>query len=421
MRYRVPATAERSIQPAKRWQMRRLLAWLLAGLAVSASLIGLGLEVFNRVTAQSGTFIFANAAAIAIFFPMVGLVIALRQPQNPIGWLFCLIGLGPALSMLGIPYTVYTYRVNPGALPSGPFMSWISQWAFVTGVSLIPLLLLLFPDGKLPSPRWRWVVRALVLGAMLMTLEFARLSWPLRGADLIPYLESGIEIESDGGRIARIMGIIIRPLMFGGFFASIVAMVLRFRRSRGTERQQMKWFTYALGLAVFIQIIIIILQSTDPRNSRDIALIALQTISIIGVAFAVGFAILRYRLYDIDLVINRTLVYTVLTSILAVIYVGLVILLQRIFTPFIEGSEIAIVGSTLVTAALFTPLHHRVQNSIDRRFYRRKYDTRQTLETFNTTVRNEIALEELTDHLLVTVEETMQPTHVSLWLRANDR
>jgi hypothetical protein len=421
MRNRVPATAERPMQPAKRWQMCRLLAWLLAGLAVSASLIGLGLEVFNRVTAQSGTFIFVNAAAIAIFFPMVGLVIALRQPQNPIGWLFCLIGLGPALSMLAIPYVIYTYRVNPGVLPAGPFMSWISYWAFVAGASLVPLLLLLFPDGKLLSPRWRWAVWAVMLSAVLTIVDFAQSSWPLRGPDIVPYLQNGIDIQSDGGILAQILEIIVLPLALGGWLSSIIGMVLRFRRSQGTERQQMKWFAYALGLTVFIQVIILRLPMSDPNNFYTIALIALQTISIIGVALAIGIAILRYRLYDIDVVINRTLVYAVLTFILAVIYVGLVILLQRIFTPFIEGSEIAIVGSTLVTAALFTPLHHRVQNSIDRRFYRRKYDTRQTLETFNATVRNEIALEELTDHLLVTVEETMQPTHVSLWLRAKDR
>jgi hypothetical protein len=348
------------------------------------------------------------------------MIIAARQPRNPIGWLFCAIGLSAAIPMLAIPYAVYALRVNPGALPGAVLMTWLASWVWLPGASLIPLLLLPFPDGRLLSPRWRWAVWATALGATLGTLDTARLSWSLRGAALLPYLESGTDYQIDGGVLSQILATIAVLLSLSGFIASIITITLRFRRSRGVERQQLKWFTYAIALAACIELVLIVRSSIYGEKTKDLldlGLIGLSTISIVGIALSVAIAILRYRLYDIDIIINRTLVYGALTLTLGLIYVGCIAVSRMLVAPLVGGSEIAITASTLAIAALFNPLRRRIQNTIDKHFYRRKYDAAKVLAAFGTTVRDETDLDPLTAELVRVVDETMQPEFVGLWLR----
>jgi hypothetical protein len=396
------------------------LAWVLCGLCVTSTLFGLALEAVNRAIAQHGTFIYTNNLVLALCFPIVGAIIAAQQPRNSIGWLFCAIGLFAAIPMLAIPYAVYTFRVNPGALPGGALMTWLASWAWLPGVLLIPLVLLLFPDGRLLSPRWRWVVWAIGLDAALGALDTARVIWPWRGAALLPYLESGTDPQIDGGLLSQILTFILLPVTWCGLIASIVAIALRFRRSRGVERQQLKWFTYAIALSACILLVVIIRTSIYGEKTKDlidVGLIGLSTISLVGVAVSVGIAILRYRLYDIDVIIRRTLVYSVLTLTLGLVYVGCIILSRVLVAPLTGGSELAIVASTLAIAALFMPLRRRIQNLIDKRFYRRKYDAAKVLAAFGATVRDETDLDALTSEMLRVVNETMQPEFVGLWLR----
>jgi hypothetical protein len=399
------------------------LAWLAWGLCLTSLTIitlGLALEAFNRLTAQQAIYLYPNGVVLAFCFPVVGLVIALRQPHNAIGWLFGIIGLCLALACAGA-YAMYTLRVNPGALPGGVWVSWLVTWTFIPGYLLLPFLLLLFPNGRLLSPRWRWIGWLTLLGMLLYTLASAWSTWPRRGAALLPYFERGATDEITGGWALPILVNVATALSVSSFAASILAMILRFHRARGVERQQLKWFTSVIVLVAVLEALLIVLTSRNSvaNSGLAFALILLQAVALVGLALAVALAILRYRLYDIDVVIRRTLVYSVLTAILAVAYFGSILLFQNFFL-WLTGanSPLAIVASTLTIAGLFVPLRRRVQDLIDRRFYRRKYDAEQVLAEFSETVRSETNLEQLTAQLLAVVNETLQPVQASLWLRA---
>ncbi len=392
----------------------RSVAWGLFGLCMLFTTFGLILELLNSSSSTPHSTLYPGAVAIALCFPFVGVLIASRYPRNPIGWLFCGMGLSEAIPALTGPYAVYTFYTNPGALPGGALAAWLAVWTWLPGFGLIPLLLLLFPDGTLLSPRWRIVAWLTVLGNITGLLSFALVSWPLRGPDLLFHLPTA-------GSLYRLMEITTSLLLVGALLASIVAIVRRFRRSQGVERQQLKWFTFATALASTVQAMSIILMPYGGNlggSLLNMILVALQVITFTSIAVAVGIAILRYRLYDIDIIIRRTLIYTLLTGTLALTYFGIVVLLQQLFRSLTgQDSNAAIVISTLAIAALFNPLRQRIQEFIDRRFYRRKYDAQQTLAAFAATVRNEVELERLTGELLRVIEETMQPAHVSLWLR----
>jgi hypothetical protein len=268
------------------------------------------------------------------------------------------------------------------------------------------IVFLLFPDGRLPTQRWRFVPWIAAAGCAL-ALPGQALS-PDLGTEFTggtnPFAVEGVPIDLLFGT-----GI---ALLLAALLAAIASLVVRFRRAGSVERQQIKWFAYAAGcigvlgpLAVAFWYESVLVQATF-------------ALAINGLPVAAGIAILRYRLYDIDVVLNRTLVYGTLTAMLAALYFGAVVLLQRLFVALTgEQSTLAIVASTLLIAALFNPLRRRIQGFIDRRFYRRKYDARKTLEAFSSQLRDETELEALSDDLMGVMRETMQPAHVSLWLR----
>jgi hypothetical protein len=330
--------------------------------------------------------------------PVLGGLVASRRPRNPYGWLWLGFGLGLALQLLGESYAAYALVVEPGSLPAPRTISRLLSSGGPLALSCAPFLLLLFPTGRLPSSRWRpvaWV--AAVSGAVLVSLNL------LFGSP-----------DEVGGIISAITFVVV-IVLFSAIILSAISLVTRYRRASGVERQQLKWFAMAAVLATFY-IVALLLGFERLLGGALLNLIDASTNMLLYAA--VGVAILRHRLYDIDVIINRTLVYGSLTAMLVALYFGGIVLLQRMFVVLTgERSTLAVVVSTLVIAALFTPLRRRIQSFIDRRFYRRKYDARRTLETFSAKLRDQTDLQALDDDLVGIVRETMQPAHVGLWLR----
>jgi hypothetical protein len=353
----------------------------------------------------------AFLSLLILAFSTVGALVASRRPENAIGWIFCFGALVWILGELALEYGVYALINAPGALPAGAWVAWFGGWARGMGWFLIvAFLLLLFPTGRLPSPRWR----PLLWGDVGYIGFFTLVVWlsPVSADTRLTFVRNplGLEIE--------IMNLLVDLLYFTIpllVVASGMAVIVRFRGSRGDERQQLKWFAYAVGLMV---VVFVFWFSLELAGLIPLSALAF-TVPLIGLPVAVGIAILKYRLYDIDVIVNRTLVYGTLTATLAATYLGGVVLLQGAFRALTgQESQLAIVASTLLIAALFGPLRRRVQGFIDRRFYRRKYDAVKTLEAFSAKLREETDLDALNGELVAVVEETMQPAHVSLWLRS---
>jgi hypothetical protein len=380
------------------------LAWSIWALSVVSATLGLLLMFLNGSFEDLLDESLGIDAALALAFPTVGAIIASRRPSNAIGWIFCTIGLCGGAEVFTVEYGTYALVTNPGSLPAGLIATWIGTWVWLPSVTLtITFLFLLFPHGRLLSPRWRpvaWLAAGLTVVAVVF---FALAPWDLLDPGVPARNPFGIEGLRDlGVAVATPVFVIGIPTMV----LSVASLVLRFRRSRGEERQQLKWFVYAGVLSVGA----ILLPS--------VASSLLQLLILPLLPVAAGIAILRYRLYDIDLIINRTLVYGALTALLVGVYVGSIVVLQGLLRALTgQESQLAIVASTLAVAALFNPLRRRIQSFIDRRFYRSKYDARKTLEAFSAKLRDETDLEALNNELVGVVRETMQPTHVSLWLR----
>ena len=400
-----------------RYRAASWLAWLASGFAIICACLGVLFLVLNGVGIGSKEFDYsAVGAVLGVAFSAVGGVIASQRPANPIGWLFLAVGLSQGFDSFDTQYGRYALVTNPGSLPGGPLMVWMASWTFVPGLGLAATLtLLLFPTGRLPSPRWRWVTWAVAAAIALMVVPPAVVLWPMKGRALVGGADPA---QIAGGWVLSLeeLGLL---LIVACMIASAISLVVRFRRAGGQERQQMKWLTYA-GV-VFVIIFVSSLFIPRPLRASEmwpVASLVLLVTVYPSIPVAVGVAIMRHRLYDIDLLINRTLVYGTLTASLVAIYFGGIVLLQRVFVVFTgQQSTLAVVASTLLIAALFNPLRKRIQSFIDRSFYRRKYDARKTLEAFSTKLRDETDLEALSGDLVEVVTETMQPVYVSLWLR----
>ena len=294
-------------------------------------------------------------------------------------------------------------------------MSWVSNWIWAPGLGLILVFLpLLFPDGHLPSRRWLLVAWLGGVSTGMIALLALILLWPERGTALLRAPAS----DEDGA--AWILDLLVEavafPLMLAAGLAAVISLFVRFHRARGEERQQIKWFAYAATLTL---IWICVLEGIPDWNRLFEAITGVLSLFVVpSIPIAAGIAIFRYRLYDIDRIINRTLVYGSLTATLAAVYLGGVVSLQYLFRVLTgQESQLAVVASTLTIAALFVSLRRRVQGFVDRRFYRRKYDAAKTLTDFSAKLRDETDLDALNEELVSVVQETMQPEHVSLWLR----
>jgi hypothetical protein len=418
----------------------RTASWLAWSLwALCAALIALALLLDFVTTHQSPSFLPGGtlspslavlAGLLSMAYPTIGALIASRLPTNLIGWLFCGVGLIYAVRRLTVAYADYVLNENI-ALPWGQYVAWFSLLVWFAVLILVgAFLMLLFPDGRLPSRRWRIVAWAAVFGAALTTLADALRPGPL---PTHPYIDNpfGVWITVGGFTTSNLyaaLSLLGMTLLTASTLAALFSLILRLHRARRDQRQQLKWFLYAVVPSVVFLDLLLVHVMLDTLTTYFVlgTVFLLSWVAIeISVIVAVSallivpvftyIAILRYRLYDIDVVINRTLVYGTLTVLLALVYFGGIVVLQRLFVALTgQMSTLAVVASTLVIAALFNPLRHRIQAFVDRRFYRSKYDARKTLEAFSAKLRDETDLDALNEDLVEVVRETMQPAHVSL-------
>jgi hypothetical protein len=389
------------------------LAWSMCVLSLALTAASLLLLALNRSDANAHIFDhWVENTILAVGLSIVGAVVAPRcPPQNPIGWLFCVVGLLYAAVHFAAQYAIYAILAAPGSLPAGEVAAWTYSWLFVPQLGLTGLLVLLFPDGQMPSTRWRWFVWFGALATSAAAVMAAFSSGEIN-IGLSP-IHNPLGIEGMPNVYKPVEGLVLSLLLVAGG-----AQLVRLRRARGVERQQIKWFAYAAiaGASGAILTYTIPVAIDVPWLER-VGFVPF-VVGVVSVPISMGIAILRYRLYEIDLIINRTLVYGSLTAMLVALYFGAIVVLQRVFVALTgERSTLAVVASTLAIAAVFNPLRRQVQGFVDRRFYRRKYDAAKTLEAFSAKLRDETDLDALSDDLVGVVRETMQPAHVSLWLR----
>jgi hypothetical protein len=390
------------------------LAWSLWALSVALTALSLLLLALIRSHPGIHVFDYWLNNSLVVIDVTVGAIVASRRPENPVGWLLCLSGVAISTSTFASQYAIYALLARPDSLPAGEAMAWIASWTLPIMSGVQVFYLLLFPTGRLPSRRWRWLAW-LTVAFILVGGVTAAFSPGAHLGSLGP-IRNPLGIEG----LTPIYKAVLYTMSPALFLAAAFSLFVRLRRAVGVERQQLKWLAYAAGGAVIVSILLIITIAIDtPRWfewSANVIVIAVTP----GVPLAIGIAILRYRLYDIDVIINRTLVYGSLTATLVAIYFGGVATTQVIFRSLTgqeQQPQLAIVVSTLAIAALVNPLRRRIQSFIDRSFYRSKYDAAKTLEGFSAKLRDETDLEALRDDLVGVVRETMQPAHVSLWLR----
>jgi hypothetical protein len=388
----------------------RRLAW--GGFIAIVLILGIGLAL--AIPSHSvDPFVF-----LLMVFPLVGILILTRQPGNTIGWILLAIGGIGAASGVLTSYAAYGLRTHPGSVPGAAVALALSGslWAPIFGL-MGTYLLLLFPDGRPLSPGWRRVgwLSAVGIGG----------TWV--GLTILPgsFADSGYPGVTNPLGIGALRGFewvayVFLPLIPICIVLSAISLVRRFRQSRGTVRLQLKWLTAAAAVTAVLYALAFAVPGNWGATKAPTYVFVIQSLGVLSfvlIPIAIGFAVLRYRLYDIDVVINKALVYGSLTAVLAGVYVGLAVGLGSFVG---KDNSLVIAGSTLVVAALFRPARRQLQQLIDRRFYRRKYDAQRTLEAFTARLREEVDLDELHAHLLAVVDETVRPASMSLWLREGE-
>jgi hypothetical protein len=393
--------------------MTRAVAWSACGVVVALAAGRFGLAIADPQSAApttdprvpgGGLGAAGFEAVVLVALGVVGAIVASRRPRNPVGWIMCVIPVSFGLLIVG-RRLFWSFELDDSGSAAAEAMAWVSAWVWVPAMfAALVFFPLLFPTGAPPTPRWRAVKRVGTAGAVAVMLGFA--FSPGRLEDFP--LSNPLGLDGAAGSTAQVLLGLGFVLMVGSTLAAIASAVVRFRRSEGVERQQLKWVTAAAALLIVCVVF--------PFGGTELGYATLM-FGFLVIAVAVAVAMLRYRLYDIDVVINRTLVYGGLTATLAAAYLGSVLLLQLVLSGVTEGSGLAVAVSTLSVAALFRPARSRIQAAVDRRFYRRKYDAEQTLAAFSGRLRAELDLDALHVALRGVVTQTMQPTHVSLWLR----
>jgi hypothetical protein len=397
------------------------LAWSLYGLVTCLSIIWYGADLLSQDGSRSALYLVGEALislVAPVIFAIVAALIVSRQPRNTIGWLL-MVPVG--LYVVGGPLATYIESIAPSSpAPTVTLLMvvWFNSWNWL--LLIIPLLYipLLFPSGRPPTPHWRWVGVAVIVWATLFVLLATLVQQINAGTKPNLVFDNPIGVLRED-TVERLVSVWIAGLL-ALVVACAVALFVRYRHANETEREQIKWLLYASAvfLVVYVGGFVSGLGGTTSLGGYIWGIFF--GLSVITLPAAIGIAILRYRLYDIDVVINRTLVYGSLTAMLGAVYVGGVATTQALFRALTgqeQQPQLAVVISTLVIAALFMPLRRRIQGFIDRRFYRSKYDARKTLEAFSAKLRDETDLDALSDDVVGVVRETMQPIHVSLWLR----
>ena len=397
-----------TMAPRKRLGPGPVARLVLTAIAV-LNLVGFALVVFGAVAYPDvKLFDFWREALVnSLPFGLLGITLLLKRPENRMSGLFAGLSLAWSLQLLLGQYGTLSYRAGLGWPADVPAM-WLSGVAQTVSVMTLVALFLYFPTGRLLSRAWVPVAAMLAVAAVAQVLHSAVGVIDLAPAAPNPFgldrrsgLAAAIRSAAEGGGILAILG-------------AVSGLVVRFRASRGIERQQLKWFVFTTVAAVLLLFGSGIVAPEMMEGTAGNYLWALLPASV-GTSAAI--AVLRYRLYDIDLIVNRALVYGALSAVLAFAYLGLVVLLQGALQPVTRESDLAIAGSTLAVAALFRPLRTRVQSFIDHRFYRRRYDAAETLGEFSTRLRDQVDLDSLSTELVSVVGSTMQPAHLSLWLR----
>ena len=380
------------------------LAWVpIAAIIV----VGLVFMVLSLTTeAGRGTDALSTTIVLIMAFTLlpIGALVARRQPENPIGWVFTATSLFFALGFTAYEYALYSYVVRPGT-PGFEVAAWIEAWFWFPAVIMpFTLLLLLFPDGRPPSRRWRpllWtILAALVIGTAATALTPGTL-------DGVEFADIDNPLGVDGAQIVSAVAMAVLGI---AAILSFASLVVRLRRASGREREQLRFVVRAFAVCIAL-----VAAAFAIHNDWSFLVLV---VAIAGIPIATGVAVIRHQLWDIDVIVRKTLVYGAVSALLAGLYFGIVIGLQAVFSGFTRGNDLAIAGSTLAVAALFRPVRGRIQAFVDRRFYRRRYDAEQTLAAFSARLRDEVDLDQLGADLGAVVQETMQPSHVSLWLRA---
>jgi hypothetical protein len=394
-------------------------AWSLALVTCLIAIARVVLAIVDPAASDqsSATNVFSGGVPIAAFetvvlitIAVIGSVVAARQPRNVVGWILCVIPL--SLGVLIVSSHVYwSLRFHDiGSERLAAIVAWLGSWTWVpVMIPTATFFPLLFPTGRPLTPRWRPVVW--MAGVTLVLVLFTELFRPGRLQEFPVANPFGVDIAT--GVFVNVSDV----FWVTTTVAAMTSIVIRFRRSHGDERQQIKWVALAALMFVLLFILSAVIQDLQ---GEDVLGFAILLVGLLLIASAVALAVLRYRLYDIDVVINRALVYGSLTAMLAAVYLASVLLLQVVLETFTGGSGLAVAASTLGTAALFGPLRRRTQAVVDRRFFRRKYDAAQTLQRFAASVRDEVDLEALTTELRTVIAETMQPAHLSLWVHTRE-
>jgi hypothetical protein len=358
-----------------------------------------------------------NLSGSAVFFGLVltlvvatsvvGGLVASRQPENPIGWILCGFSVFRALSALAAGYAeVAPHEASTGA---GRVAAWFFNWSWVSLFALVVFVLLLFPDGRLPSRRWRWARWSGIVGTAALTVGSALAPGKLED---VPTATNPVPA---GAAVASTLSIAGGALTAVALVAAVVSVFARYRAAADTARQQIKWLGVA---AVFTAVCAVAGLAAVAAGGPAVAGYSVILGSVVAIPLAIAVAMLRYRLYDVDRVISRSLTYGLVTLTLDAAYAGLVLAGQAVFSAVAGGSNLAIAVSTLVVAALFLPVRRRTQELVNRRFYRRRYDAQRTLDAFGARLREELDLDALAGDLRGVVAETVQPAHVSIWLRS---
>ena len=396
----------------RRSQLAGRLVWPACGLTVALLAAGLLLPAGTPVglTGLAPVALWAGASSV------VGAVVATRRSENPIGWLLAASGLLVGVGLFAGQYAFYTLVTRPGSLPGGPVLLWLSGWPFDAGFFLVLFLLLLFPTGRLPSSRWRPVLRFAVAIYIADLVGRAFGPGPVNPDELGP-LPNPLGIEAAADLVPVIIPVVTTLLLVAAL-AAVASLLARLRRAQEVERQQLKWFCYAAGLFAAAAFVAVALPSVGGYTADTLSIM----LGLTALPVAIGIAILRYRLYEIDRLINRTLVYGLLTALLGGVYAGTVLVLGQLFGG-VAGNppSWAVAGATLAVAALFQPARRRIQQTVDRRFNRRRFDMTKTVEAFSARLRDQVDLDTLSAELLTVVDQTIQPTQASLWLRPADR
>jgi len=388
-------------------RMRARTARWVAGCAAAGSVAlmggGLGLAYINRhlvpASLTNWTVSGLSGQVVNMAVPVTGFVLASRRPENRIGWLFLVAGLALGLSGFSTGYALHALVAAPGSWPAGQVFGWLSSWGWVIAVAMLGFLFLLFPTGQLRSRRWRpaaWFAGIAFALATVCTLIAASSEW----AD--PFALSGP--ASPGGLTGLFFGVAV-VLISAALLVSVVALMVRFAKSSGEERLQLKW------CAAAALVLVVVFVASMWVNSA--AVNVLQSLAFVGLWTAIAIAVLKYRLYEIDRIISRTLAYATVTGLLVGVYAGLVLLATQVFR---FHSTVAVAASTLVAAALFNPLRRRVQEVVDRRFNRARYDADQTVAAFAARLKETVDLDSVRDDLATVVDQALEPVHVSVWI-----